>query len=111
MTGDPAVLAAQIHDLTQTQKALKEQETVLRDQLKSILLGEATEAPPGGWVYGPVTVHFVKGGERASINRKKLVLQGVSLEQILKATDFTKTKPTIKVMATGEKVGEGGDGA
>jgi len=104
MTGDPAALATQYVELRDTIVALEEQANAIRDQLKGTLLGEATEPPPGGWVYGAVTVQYVKPQTRTSINRKKLVQQGVSLEQILAATDETVLAPTIRVVRT--KAGE-----
>lgn len=106
MTGDPAALAREVKELGDTISELTKLREEKRDHLKSILLGEATAPPPGGWVYGAVTVHYVKASERASLNRKKLAAQGVSLQQMLAATDFTKMPPTIKVMATSEKVAE-----
>ena len=106
MTGDPAALAREVKELGDKIGDLTTIREAKRDALKSILLGEATAPPEGGWVYGDVTVHYVKASERPKLNRKKLVQQGVSLEQILAATDYTKLKPTIKVMATGEKVAE-----
>lgn len=101
---DPAVLAQQYSELKDTIVALEEQANALRDQLKSILLGEATEPPPGGWVYGPVTVQYVKASERTSINRRKLVQQGVSIEQIEASMDVTKMPPTLRVVKTKEVV-------
>lgn len=106
MTGDPAALAREVKELGDTISELTKLREEKRDQLKSILLGEATEPPPGGWVYGDVTVHYVKASERPSLNRKKLAQAGVSLQTMLECTDFTKLKPTIKVMATGEKADE-----
>ena len=106
MTGDPARLAQQILELRGTIDALEEQHQALRDELKHILLGEATEPPPGGWVYGAATVQYVKAQERPKLNRAKLVQQGVSLDQIVKATDYTKMPPTIRVVRTGEKAAE-----
>jgi hypothetical protein len=102
MTGDPAALAARILDLRTQSEVLDTEAAGLRDQLKSILLGEATAPPPGGWVYGPVTVQYVKPSERTSLNRKKLVQQGVTLEQIEAAMDVTKLAPTIRVVKSAE---------
>lgn len=99
-TCDPAALAAQYVELRDTIAVLEAQANELRDRLKGTLLGEATEPPPGGWVYGPVTVQYVRAQERTSINRKKLVQQGVSLEQIERAMDVTKMPPTIRVVKT-----------
>lgn len=98
MTNDPAVLAAQYVELRDTIAVFEAQANEIRDRLKGMLLGEATEPPPGGWVYGPVTVQYVKPSERTSINRKKLVQQGVSLEQIERSMDVTKMPPTIRVV-------------
>lgn len=100
MTSDPAVLAVQLVELRDTIAALDEQATEIRDRLKGMLLGEATAPPPGGWVYGPITVQYVKASERTSLNRKKLVQQGVSLEQIEASLDVTKMPPTIRVVRT-----------
>ena len=102
MTSDPAILAAQYVELRDTIGALEEQANSIRDRLKGTLLGEATEPPPGGWVYGPITVQYVKASERTSINRKKLVQQGVTAEQIVASMDVTKMAPTIRVVKTGE---------
>ena len=101
MTSDPATLAAQLVELRATITALEEQAAEIRDRLKGILLGEATAPPEGGWVYGPVTVQYVRPSERTSLNRKKLVQQGVTLEQIEAALDVTKMPPTIRVVQTG----------
>lgn len=106
MTTDPATLAQQYVELRDTIGALEEQANEIRDRLKYTLLGEATEPPPGGWVYGPVTVQYVKASERTSINRKKLVQNGVSLDQILASMDVTKMTPTIRVVKTAEVPGE-----
>jgi len=106
MTSDPAVLAAQYADLRDTIKVMETQAEAIRDRLKGMLLGEATGPPPGGWVYGPVTVQYVKASERTSINRKKLVQNGVSLEQIVASMDVTKMAPTIRVVKTGEAPAE-----
>ena len=103
MTGDPAVLAQQYVDLRDQIAALEVQANEIRDQLKGTLLGEATAPPEGGWVYGPVTVQYVKASERTSINRKKLVQQGVSLDTILKSMDVTPMPPTIRVVKTKEE--------
>ena len=100
MTSDPAVLAAEYIQLKSAIEELETQAQEIRDRLKGTLLGEATEPPPGGWVYGPVTVQYVKASERTSINRKKLVQQGVSLEQIEASLHVTKMPPTIRVVAT-----------
>lgn len=100
MTDDPAVLAKQYTDLKDTIGELETQATEIRDRLKGMLLGEATEPPPGGWVYGPITVQYVKASERTSINRKKLVQQGVSLEQIEASMDVTKMPPNIRIVKT-----------
>lgn len=100
MTGDPARLALDYIALKESIAALEEQANAIRDQLKGTLLGEATAPPEGGWVYGPVTVQYVKASERTSINRKKLVQQGVSLEQIEASMDVTKMPPTIRVVKT-----------
>lgn len=102
MTSDPAVLAQQYVELRDQIAALEIQANEIRDRLKGTLLGEATAPPEGGWVYGPVTVQYVKASERTSINRKKLVQQGVSLEQIEAALDVTKMPPTIRVVKTKE---------
>lgn len=102
MTSDPAVLAAEYIQLKSAIEELETQAQEIRDRLKGTLLGEATEPPPGGWVYGPVTVQYVKASERTSINRKKLVQQGVSLEQIEASMDVTKMPPTIRVVKTKE---------
>lgn len=102
MTDDPAVLAAEYMRLRAEITTLETAAEEIRTRLKGTLLGEATEPPPGGWVYGPITVHYVKGSERPSLNRKKLVQQGVTLDQILAATDYTKVAPTIRVVATKE---------
>lgn len=102
MTGDPAVLAQQYVDLRDQIAALEVQANEIRDRLKGMLLGEATEPPPGGWVYGPVTVQYVKPSERTSIDRKKLVQNGVSLEQIERSMNVTKMPPTIRVVKTAE---------
>ena len=106
MTTDPAVLAAQYVELRDTIGALEVEANAIRDRLKGVLLGEATEAPPGGWVYGPVTVQYVKPSERTTINRKKLVQQGVTLEQIERSMDVTKVAPTIRVVKSVETVTE-----
>jgi len=106
MTSDPATLAAQYVELRDTIKALEVQADEIRDRLKGTLLGEATEPPPGGWVYGPVTVQYVRASERTSINRKKLVQQGVSLEQITASMDVTRMAPTIRVVKTSEAPAE-----
>jgi len=106
MTSDPAILAAQYVEIRDTMDALDAQATEIRDRLKSMLLGEATAPPPGGWVYGPVTVQYVKPSERTSLNRKKLVQQGVTLEQIEAALDVTKMAPTIRVVKTAEAPAE-----
>ena len=100
MTSDPAVLAREYADLKSTIETLEAQANEIRDRLKGMLLGEATEPPPGGWVYGPVTVQYVKASERTSINRKKLVQNGVALETILASMDVTSMPPTIRVVAT-----------
>jgi hypothetical protein len=100
MTSDPATLAAHYVDLKDRIAALEAEAQEIRDRLKGTLLGEATEPPPGGWVYGPVTVQYVKASERTTINRKKLVQQGVSLEQIEASMDVTKIAPTIRVVKT-----------
>ena len=102
MTTDPAVLAAQYVELRDTIGALEVEANAIRDRLKSMLLGEATEAPPGGWVYGPITVQYVKPSERTSINRTKLVQQGVTLEQIEASMDVTPIAPTIRVVKSAE---------
>ena len=102
MTSDPAKLAAEYVHLKSTIEGMEACAQAIRDQLKSILLGEATAPPEGGWVYGPVTVQYVKASERTSINRKKLVQQGVSLEQIEASMDVTKLAPTIRVVKTAE---------
>lgn len=102
MTTDPAVLAQQYVELRDLVARYEAEASAIRDQLKGMLLGEATEPPPGGWVYGPVTVQYVKASERTSINRKKLVQQGVSLEQIEASMDVTKMPPTIRVVKTKE---------
>lgn len=102
MTSDPAVLAAQFVELRDTIAALDVQAAEIRDRLKGMLLGEATAPPEGGWVYGPILVQYVKASERTSLNRKKLVQQGVSLEQIASAMDVTKMPPTIRVVWTAE---------
>jgi len=106
MTSDPATLAAQYVELSDTIKALEAQAQEIRDRLKGTLLGEATEPPPGGWVYGPVTVQYVKASERTSINRKKLVQNGVSLDQIVASMDVTRMAPTIRVVRTSEAPAE-----
>jgi len=102
VTSDPADLALRYVVLRDHIAALEIEANEIRDRLKGTLLGEATEPPPGGWVYGPVTVQYVKASERTSINRKKLVQQGVSLEQIERAMDVTKMPPTIRVVKTKE---------
>ncbi len=102
MTSDPALLAAQYVELRDRIEALDTEATEIRDRLKGMLLGEATAPPEGGWVYGPVTVQYVKSSERTSINRKKLVQQGVSLEQIVASMDVTPMPPTIRVVKTKE---------
>lgn len=102
MTSDPAALAQQYVELRDTIGALEEQANSIRDRLKGMLLGEATAPPPGGWVYGPVTVQYVKPSERTSIDRKKLVQNGVSLEQIERSMNVTKMPPTIRVVKTAE---------
>jgi hypothetical protein len=106
MTSDPAALAQQYVELRDTIGALEEQANSIRDRLKGMLLGEATAPPPGGWVYGPVTVQYVKPSERTSIDRKKLVQNGVSLEQIERSMNVTKMPPTIRVVKTTEAPGE-----
>lgn len=103
MTSDPATLAQQYVELRDTIGALEAQANDIRDRLKGTLLGEATAPPEGGWVYGPVTVQYVKASERTSINRKKLVQNGVSLDQIVKSMDVTPMPPTIRVVKTAEK--------
>lgn len=102
LSDDPAVLAREYSALMETIKALEVEAQAARDKLKGMLLGEATEPPPGGWVYGPVTVQYVKASERTSINRKKLVAQGVTLEQIEASLDVTPMPPTIRVVKTTE---------
>lgn len=97
---DPAVLAAGYLGLSDTIKNLEAQAQAIRDKLKGMLLGEATAPPEGGWVYGPVTVQLVKGSERTTLNRKKLVAQGVTLEQLEKGIDITVIAPTIRVVKT-----------
>ena len=97
MSNDPAVLAADYVALKGTIDGLQEQADAIRDRLKGMLLGEATAPPEGGWVYGPITVQYVKASERTTINRKKLVQQGVTLEQIEASMDVTKVAPTIRV--------------
>lgn len=99
---DPASLAQQYIELRDAIAALEFSANDIRDRLKSMLLGEATEPPPGGWVYGPVTVQYVKPSERTSISRRKLVQNGVSLEQIASSMDVTKMPPTIRVVKTAE---------
>jgi hypothetical protein len=106
MTSDPAALAQQYVELRDTIGALEEQANSIRDRLKGMLLGEATAPPPGGWVYGPVTVQYVKPSERTSIDRKKLVQNGVSLEQIERSMNVTKMPPTIRVVKTAEAPAE-----
>jgi hypothetical protein len=106
MTSDPAVLAAQYVELRDTIGVLEEQANSIRDRLKGMLLGEATAPPEGGWVYGPITVQYVKPSKRTSINRKKLVQQGISLEQITASMDVTKLAPTIRVVRTSEAPAE-----
>lgn len=106
MTSDPALLASQYVELRDTIGVLEVQANEIRDRLKGMLLGEATEPPPGGWVYGPVTVQYVKPSERTSIDRKKLVQQGVSLEQIERSMNITRMPPTIRVVKTTEAPGE-----
>ena len=106
MTSDPATLAQQYVELRDTIGALEEQANEIRDRLKGMLLGEATAPPEGGWVYGPVTVQYVKPSERTSINRKKLVQNGVSLDQIVASMDVTKLAPTIRVVKTAEAPAE-----
>ena len=100
MTDDPAVLAAEYMRLRAEITTLETAAEEIRTRLKGTLLGEATEPPPGGWVYGPVTVQYVKASERTSINRKKLVQSGVALETILASMDVTSMPPTICVVAT-----------
>ena len=102
MHSDPAVLAAELVTLRDAAAELTTQADAIRDRLKGMLLGEATEPPPGGWVYGPITVQYVKPSERTTLNRKKLVQQGVSLEQIEASLDVTKMPPTIRVVKTVE---------
>lgn len=101
LSDDPAKLAADYQQLTETVKVLEAEAQAIREKLKGMLLGEATEPPEGGWIYGPVTVQYVKASERTSINRKKLVAQGVTLEQIVASMDVTKLAPTIRVVKTG----------
>jgi hypothetical protein len=106
MTSDPAILAVQYVELRDTIDALEAQANEIRDRLKGTLLGEATAPPEGGWVYGPITVQYVKPYERTSINRKKLVQNGVSPEIIMASMDVTKMTPTIRVVRTGEAPAE-----
>ena len=103
---DPATLAARCAEFSDIITVVEEKKAEIRDRLKGMLLGEATEAPPGGWVYGPITVQYVKPSERTSINRKKLVQQGVTLEQIEASMDVTKLAPTIRVVKSVETVTE-----
>lgn len=102
MTSDPAILAAEYKAIKDQIESLEVSAQEIRDRLKGILLGEATAPPEGGWVYGPITVQYVKASKRESINRKKLVQNGVSLEQILASMDITPMPPTIRVVKTGE---------
>lgn len=99
-SNDPSVLAAGYLGLSDTIKNLEAQAQAIRDKLKGMLLGEATAPPEGGWIYGPVTVQLVKGSERTTLNRKKLVAQGVTLEQLEKSIDITVIAPTIRVVKT-----------
>ncbi|HLA13986.1 MAG TPA: hypothetical protein VJZ25_03100 [Gemmatimonadaceae bacterium] len=99
---DPSGAASRIVELRDISERIKIQADEIRDRLKGTLLGEATAPPEGGWVYGPVTVQYVKASERTSINRRKLVQQGVTLEQIEASMDVTKMPPTIRVVKTPE---------
>lgn len=100
MTGNPAADAARYLELKAEIEVRETEAQEIRDRLKGTLLGEATAPPEGGWVFGAATVQYVKASERTSINRKKLVQQGVSLEQIEASMDVTKMPPTIRVVRT-----------
>ena len=99
---EPARPLAVLQAAPQGETASLAEANEIRTRLKGTLLGEATAPPEGGWVYGPVTVQYVKASERTSINRKKLVQNGVSLDQILKSMDVTPMPTTIRVVRTKE---------
>lgn len=93
-----ADIAAEILDVSAQLRALETLKEHLRTEL-TVALSAHTVSQPTTWDLGRATVTWVKGSERKTLDRGKLVRAGVTTEQLEAATVVSVGKATIRVEA------------
>lgn len=104
---DAATIAADYLANKAKRDALDKESDTLREELAGVLAAN-TVTQPTTWEVGPAKVTWVKGREKQSLDRGKLVRLGVTADILDKATVKSVGRPSIRIEAA-VKLEEGND--